>query len=86
MSTDESTPATDTVEKFARNFRNMGVVEDYEITRRPNEKYDVVAVYTDDRGLSPLELTWKGWDFDIVDISGRTDTGEIAIVFHCNTI
>lgn len=64
MSTqDPSTPADTRLKRFARNFRNMGTVEEYEI----DESKNTVTVKTNERGFSPILVLEKGWDFDLVD-------------------
>jgi hypothetical protein len=79
MSTqDPSTPADTRLKRFARNFRNMGTVEGYEL----NEDTNTVTVRTNSRGFSPLNLLEKGWDFDLHDVT--EDNGQIITVLKLN--
>lgn len=68
MSTDQSTPATDRVERFARNFRNVGNVEEYDIDRYENLDFTNLMVYLNGAGMNFDPIRERGWNFDVFDV------------------
>lgn len=94
-------PAT-TLEKFAQNFRNMGVCVRYEARGGEQVHYkgashhhgDTLAAYFTRRGVGLTTVRNNGFDFEVVDITCIEDGAPsdeetetlIRVVFHLNEI